>query len=88
VKEMTGQCVHPPTYAEAEKIKLLTLHSCGYLKACLRDYSSSYSSWSSSNSTCSYYSSGNSFIFESIYPIIHVCNSCKISSVCHMSNWL
>src|SRR6218665_333199 len=36
VKETTG---HPPSYAEAKKIKSLTLHTHGFPKASLRDCS-------------------------------------------------
>jgi len=45
VRERTG---HPPSYAVAKKMKSLTLHTHGCLRAGLRD-------WSSSSSTCSTY---------------------------------
>jgi len=43
VRERTG---HPPSYTEAKKMKSLTLHTHGCLRANLRDCSSSSSSTS------------------------------------------
>ena len=52
VRERTG---HPPSCAEAKKMKSLTLHTHGCPKVSLRDCSSSYFSSYSSSSYMNYF---------------------------------